>query len=67
MVGNHSLPTNEHGEEESAKQVFERASINVFQGFDLSHRDMLINLVNAGVRRAAFDDLWADLRDETTV
>ena len=51
----------------SAQQIFQRTSVNVFQGFDLSHRDVLIDLVNARVRGATFDNLRADLCDEATV
>ena len=54
-------------DEDSAQQIFQRAPVNVFQWFDLSHGDVLIDFMNARVRGATFDNLRADLCDETTV
>ncbi len=49
------------------QQIFQRAPINIFQGLYLGDGDMFIDLVNAGIRRAEFDDLGAYLRNKPAI
>lgn len=49
------------------QQVFHRAAIDVFQRIDEADFDVLIDFVDAAIRWSEFDDLRADLRNETTI
>src|SRR5256885_4799729 len=48
-------------------QLLERAAVNVLDGLDVGHHDVLVDLVDAGVGRAHLHDLAADLGDEAAV
>src|SRR5256885_11127266 len=47
-------------------QLLERAAVNVLDGLDVGHHDVLVDLVDAGVGRAHLHDLAADRSEEHT-
>src|SRR5260221_970029 len=51
----------------SVKQRAQRVQVNKRQDFELGERDVLVQLVNAGVDRPELDHFGADVDDEARV
>src|SRR5690554_353368 len=49
------------------EQSLQRASINILQRVQIRQCDILVDLMDAGVDRPEFYDLWTNLRYETAI